>query len=219
MTCKELRAESRAKLGGKIFGNPWLKAVLFVFIVGIISGSGSSVTYKVKDANEFALWMIPAALLALAVGIVISGILSGCSAGYFLKLSRTGDVKLTDSIDSIKGHIGDYIVLDLLMSLKLLLWALIPVAGVFIVCVKGFSYSMAVFIKQDHPEYTASQCIAESCKMMDGYKWKLFCLGLSFIGWAFVGILCLGIGTFWVTAHINTANVVFYDKINGRTAA
>ena len=219
MTCKEIRAESREILGGKIFGNPWLKAVLFVFIIGTIGGAGSSITYKIKNGNALALWMIPVGLLAIAVGIVVSGILSGCLAGYFIKLKRTGDVKLTDAIDSIKGHVGEYIVLDLLMTLKLFLWALIPIAGVFIVVVKSFAYGMAVYIKQDHPEYSASECIAESCKIMDGYKWKMFCLGLSFIGWAFLGVLCLGVGAFWVEAHIDTATIVFYDKINGRTAA
>jgi len=41
----------------------------------------------------------------------------------------------------------------------------------------------------------------------------LFIQELSFIGWAIVGSLCLGVGSFWVGTYINAAKAVFYNEL------
>ena len=54
--------------------------------------------------------------------------------------------------------------------------------------------------------------------MMKGYKWRLFCLDLSFIGWNIVGMLCFMVGIYWVTPYSHAAHAAFYDelkKVNG----
>lgn len=35
----------------------------------------------------------------------------------------------------------------------------------------------------EHPGLTANEAITESRRIMDGNKWRLFCLDLSFLGW------------------------------------
>ena len=55
-----------------------------------------------------------------------------------------------------------------------------------------------------------TELIAESRRMMDGYKWQLFCLDLSFIGWYLLGSLCFGIGVFFVTPYHEQARANFY---------
>ena len=49
--------------------------------------------------------------------------------------------------------------------------------------------------------------------MMNGHKWQLFCLELSFLGWMIVGVLCLGIGTLWVTPYMWVAEANFYEDL------
>lgn len=49
------------------------------------------------------------------------------------------------------------------------------------------SYSQCFFIAIDHPQMRAIDTIMTSKKLMNGNKWKLFCVNLSFIGWA---LLC-----------------------------
>ena len=51
--------------------------------------------------------------------------------------------------------------------------------------------------------------------MMKGYKWKLFCLDLSFIGWYFVGALCFGVGALFVYPYHYMARTNFYLDIKG----
>jgi uncharacterized membrane protein len=69
---------------------------------------------------------------------------------------------------------------------------------------------MAMYIQQDNPEREARECLQESMIMMDGYKWQLFCLDLSFIGWYLLGSLCFGIGVFFVTPYHELARTNFY---------
>jgi uncharacterized membrane protein len=42
---------------------------------------------------------------------------------------------------------------------------------------------MSPYILAENPGMTATEAITESCQVMDGNKWRLFCLGFSFIGW------------------------------------
>ena len=65
-----------------------------------------------------------------------------------------------------------------------ILWAMLFIVPGF---VKSYSYSMAMYIKVDNPDYDWRKCIDESQRMMQGHKWDLFVLDLSFIGWLFVG--------------------------------
>ena len=58
----------------------------------------------------------------------------------------------------------------------------------------------------------------KSKEMTKGHKWDLFVLDLSFIGWYLVGLLCLGIGTYWVVPYHQMAKANFYlelKKLNG----
>ena len=77
----------------------------------------------------------------------------------------------------------------------------------------GYSYAMAPYIANDHPEMTAREAIAASKEMMKGHRWRLFCLEISFIGWALLAALTLGIGSFAVAPYIQTAEAFFYQDL------
>ncbi len=50
--------------------------------------------------------------------------------------------------------------------------------------------------------------------MMDGHKMELFVLQLSFIGWALLGVLTLGIlNIVYVAPYMNTSVAGFYDEV------
>ena len=49
--------------------------------------------------------------------------------------------------------------------------------------IKTYSYAMTPYIFAEHPDMTATEAITESRQVMDGNKWRLFCLEFSFIGW------------------------------------
>lgn len=82
--------------------------------------------------------------------------------------------------------------------------------------IKQLSCAMTFHILNDHPEYTATQAITESHKMMNGHKWNLFVLYLSFIGWDLLSVLTLGIlEIVYVVPYKKAAVAGFYESIKG----
>ena len=97
-----------------------------------------------------------------------------------------------------------------LKAVYIFLWTLLLIVpGI----VMSYAYEMAYFIRLDHPEWDAADCIRASKQMMKGYKWKLFVLDLSFIGWILLSIISLGIGSLWVIPWIQVSHAHFYEEL------
>lgn len=90
------------------------------------------------------------------------------------------------------------------------LWSLLLVIPGII---KSISYSMSFLIAIEYPEISGREALKLSMKLTDGYKWDIFLLGLSFIGWAFLSVLTLGIGFLWLSSYIDTAYCILYLKL------
>lgn len=99
-----------------------------------------------------------------------------------------------------------------LTSLYTFLWTLLfIIPGIL----ASYSYAMTGYILAENPEMSAGEAIARSKEMMDGNRWRLFCLQFSFIGW---GILCAftcGIGNLWLVPYKQAAEAAFYREISG----
>lgn len=60
-----------------------------------------------------------------------------------------------------------------------------------------YRYRYAWYLKVLHPDWSAIACVVKGRRLIDGYKWKAFCLDCSFAGWFvlaflfFVGVTCL----------------------------
>lgn len=100
----------------------------------------------------------------------------------------------------------------LLMAVKIALWSLLLIIPGII---KSFAYAMTPYIIVEHPEYSASEAISKSEKMMRGHKGELFMLMLSFLGWYILCLLTLGIGFFWLEPYVQCAIAAFYNDLKG----
>ena len=79
----------------------------------------------------------------------------------------------------------------LLVSIYTCLWALLfYIPGI----VKSFSYSMSWFVLAENPHLSADEAITASRRIMNGHKWELFVLYLSFIPWYILSFVTFGIG-------------------------
>ena len=76
------------------------------------------------------------------------------------------------------------------------LWTLLLVIPGII---KSYSYILVPFLLAD-PDVQEEDVITLSRKMMDGHKWELFVLQLSFLGWAILGLFTLNILNIFYTA-------------------
>ena len=180
----QIRKNARESLGNGIFSQDWLMAVVAVLVYSLISG----------------------VLGSFYVGIIFIGCFAYGYAGVFLDRVRGKDIELAEMFTGFK-RFSDTLSLGLLQYIYTFLWTLLfIIPGI----IKAYSYSMSFYVMKDHPEYTPSQCITESRRLMHGKKFKLFLLDLSFIGWAFVCLFTFGIGSLWLSAYMSTSHAHFY---------
>ena len=70
--------------------------------------------------------------------------------------------------------------LVLLMAIRVALWMLLLfIPGI----IAMFRYAVASYVKSEHIDWSASQCLAESGRLMKGYKWRYVFFTFSYIGW------------------------------------
>lgn len=84
---------------------------------------------------------------------------------------------------------------------------------IFSIVVKSLSLSLSSFIAYDNDNMSGKESCELSQKLMKGNKGNLFVLSLSFIGWALLIPLTLGIGSFWLTTYMNVSIVCFYETL------
>jgi len=78
---------------------------------------------------------------------------------------------------------------------------------------------MAFFIMHDDPQVTGTEAIRRSKEMMNGHRWRLFCLDCRFIGWWLLCILSLGIGSLWIMPYHYGARLLFYRDLTNQNLA
>lgn len=90
------------------------------------------------------------------------------------------------------------------------LWLLILVYGL----TRLYSYLMVPFILINKPQLSAKEAMSYSRAIMQGYRWKYFCLRLSFIGWHLLNSFTYGIlGIFYVYPYYDAACAGFYEAV------
>ena len=105
---------------------------------------------------------------------------------------------------------GNSILLYILMSVFTFLWSLLfAVPGIM----KFLSYSMAPYILAENPEMSALEAINLSKKMMDGRKWELFTLCLSFFWWILLHLLTFGLAGIYVGPYMEATFANFYIEL------
>jgi uncharacterized membrane protein len=131
---------------------------------------------------------------------------------FYLTVVRKQSTPRVGQIFEGFNYFGAGFVASLLMTLFIILWALLLIIPGIVACL---SYSMTYFILAENPQTRGLDAIRKSRDMMKGYRWKLFCLGLRFIGWLILGILSLGIGFLWIIPYFWTSLANFYIDIKG----
>lgn len=187
MTRKDLRRAARNQLHNGIFQDAWLLALVACLLVNVVSG-------------------------VFIVGFILAGPLAFGLSYYFLALGRKAPTEIGHVFKGIQYYFADTFLLWLLKTLFLILWTLLLIIPGII---KGYSYALAEYIQVDDENKDWKHCIDESRRMMDGHKWELFVLDLSFIGWYIVGLLCLFVGVLWVIPYHEAAKANFYRVLKG----
>lgn len=95
----------------------------------------------------------------------------------------------------------------------IVLFVVLYLATLIYVVSRSFLYVLAYYIGYDEPDLSSKECVKKSEELMNGNRGNYFLLQLSFIGWAILAVLTLGIGMLWLMPYISVAEVCFYERI------
>ena len=203
----ELRAQARERLEGK-----WGTFVLMTFLMLVIQTILQIPGYIGSLLEVLSPENVLASLSFSNISNILSLLALPLSWGLTVSLLRNHreeSVDLENLFDGFRG--GRYtrvFCAIFLVNLFTFFWALLLIIpGIM----KAFSYALTPYIIMDEPELTARQAITRSCEIMEGRRWKLFCLYLSFIGWGILSLLTFGIGFLWLAPYMNASIAAFYE--------
>ena len=191
MTRVELKNMAKEQIQGKI-------GILFlIFLIIAIIGAGSAL---VPVVGWFATIVImPAFNISLCM--------------IFLGLTKNEDISVGYAFKGF-NITGKAVWLNIITNFFVFLWSLLLVIPGII---KVFSYAAAPFILADNPELTAREALSESKRIMDGHKFDLFVLQLSFFWWYILSAITFGIAYIYVVPYFQATMANFYNDIKDKT--
>ena len=187
------------------------------------------------------VFLLPFLFFTIVMGL-FSAVLGAGYTAYAMRLARGQEGGLQDLFD-IFSMAGKVLLTAIWQGLCMLPWLLLGtllywLLGMFLTLLGGFGlflflipgmigfmaycfwvvlrYSLTYFFLLDEPQGGAREAVRNSVTYMNGWKWELFKLELSFLGWQLLSILTLGILGLWVTPYYMAAMANFYDFVTGR---
>jgi uncharacterized membrane protein len=128
---------------------------------------------------------------------------------YFLRISRDESVEINNLFDGFK-QFGNALGAYLLMLLIIILgFVLLIVPGI----IAALALSQTFNIMHDEPNLGPIEAMKKSHEMMKGHRGDYFLLNLSFIGWALLCILTIGIGFLFLAPYASVTNAIFYNNL------
>lgn len=183
---RDITAAARSGLSGN-----WGKAV------------GLMIVYQIMVQGVNMLPGLGSLLMLLYAGPLTVGL-----CAFFIAVCD-GSPRFSQLFDGF-DHFGKSLGAYLLVTIFIILWTLLLIIpGI----VKSYSYAMTFYIIADDPSVGAVEAITRSRQIMDGNKFRLFCLYFRFIGWSLLCMLTLGIGLLWLIPYMNAAQAAFYEDI------
>lgn len=235
MRAKEYRAVAREKLSGH-----WGEAVLTAFVAALLGGIAVDTTVLSADIDinelmenaekfgvNFSLEQITETMNIPPIILTILGIITTIASIWGIATfilggpTRAGYCQYNIDLQKGESKISNLFIhydifvkaflTDILMTIFIVLqFLLLIVPGI----IATFAYQMTFYILAEHPDMDPIDAIKASRKMMKGHKWQLFCLQLSFIGWAILSAFTMGIGGLFLTPYSEAATAAFYKEIS-----
>ncbi|CEI72647.1 MULTISPECIES: DUF975 family protein [Romboutsia] len=193
----ELKNSAKMQLKGH-WGLAILTCLIYTIIVegtGVESGTATS-------------WLNENIVITLnIIGLIFAGPIQLGFSRFILNLAIDNEkAKFTDLFSGFNVFIKSFVI-NLIITIA-------SVIGTFLFVIPGIivmlMFSQSYYILAENPELSIMDCLKKSANMMKGFKWELFILELSFLGWAILCVFTLGIGFLWYTPYYYTTLGNFY---------
>ena len=130
---------------------------------------------------------------------------------FFLESRNYSETKISKIFYLFKLRcIKNAIYIMFMRSLFTVLWSLTIVMGI----VKHYEYYLIPYIIAENPKIDIKEAFSISKQLMNGNKWNLFCIHISFMGWRLLSILTFGLlDILFVNPYIALVDADFYMKL------
>ncbi len=163
-----------------------------------------AVLFAQPTGGRLLLFLVVCSVLWSIFTFIVRGGVRLGYARFNLNLVDKADARFSD-LFSQKGRLWDGFCLNFFQQLYVALWSLLLVVpGI----VKSYSYAMAPYVMAEHPALTANEAITESRRIMDGNKWRLFCLDLSFLGWELLCSVPMFVGFYLIVVNFSATEAL-----------
>lgn len=194
----EIKNFAKEKLSGNL-GSIW-KILIIALGISLASTCVLSILFNKMDA-DFLDSLLGILMMPLGIG----------TTAFFISLIENENFEAKDLFkyyhDFVK-IIGVTVLMGLIVMLGYICF-IIP--GIILT----LSYSLVPIILIKKPELSIVETLKYSREKMQGHKLDTFVLGLSFIGWAILGTLTVGILYIWLFPYMQLTFTKFYLNILG----
>lgn len=201
-----LKANAKIALKGRYWN-----AFAVTLVAMIIGGAYSTLTMGFQKSSLAGAISIGGILFSVFVAIPISiGVMR-----YFLQ-NHFGAAQFETMFSGFQQGYMNGIGTMLVTGIFIFLWSLLLIVPGII---KSFQYCLVPFILSDNPDMPGSRAREISKMLTDGEKANIFVFFLSFIGWFFLGALCLGVGILFVYPYFYASFAELYIFLRDRAIA
>ena len=201
MNRAELKSTAKEQLRGR-----WGLAIITVLVSNLIINS-----YNMFKGVDFVIEISENLTLTLnLISLIFGGVVSTGLSKFLLNFTTNRGVpKFADLFSQFKIFFKA-LGLFILMGIAIILGTLFFIIPGIIV---ALMFSQAFYILAENPNKGIFECLEESSNLMHGYKWELFVLQLSFIGWELLAVLTFGIASLWINPYQKVTEANFYLKL------
>lgn len=128
---------------------------------------------------------------------------------YYLN-NRQNTEQIQDVFVTFTSNYMNCVKVGLFKTLYIFLWSLLfIIPGI----IKQYEYFTVEYILAENQNIDYKAALDISTRMMNGKKMDAVVLSLSFIGWYLLGLLCCGVGTYFVTPYYSATLTEFYEFV------
>ena len=194
------------------------------YLMATVNAMRQGLSYSLPTAKAY-YWMVGGFVFQLFITYIFAAIFAFGFMGLLLKASKNDDTRwFADAFGGFARPLEItwlLAVMNLLTAVPFVVFGLVAwvvalplrclgvlgevlgaafaavAVGVGVICTLAvmYGYRQAWFIKNERPDAPAIECLRSSYRMMNGFRWRAFCLDFSFVGWfVLVAFLFLGAG-------------------------
>jgi len=200
----------------------YLFSLLYLLITWALRGLDTYVSGSAADYMQqyFPDWPVPLLLshaaypplLVTFISVVVSLLLAVLEGGYVLYalgVRQHREMPYATLFDGF-AFAGKLILLNLVMGIFIALWTMLFIIPGLIAI---YRYSFAVYNLCENPSIGVMEAIEMSKVQTSGFKWSLFVLDLSFLGWLLLACCTMGILLIWLYPYIKQSKIGYFQEI------